>query len=166
MIGFGINVSAVSVAILSILVTLIFLGTNFLGVAGSIIVGLAAGWIIGHWTERVTSDEYPTTKKLAEQAETGSATVIIGGVADGMKSVWVPVIVVCAATLLAFGFANGWRFDDVGAFALGLYGVGIAAVGMLSTLGIKLSRASVRSRTSGLSPAISALPPALSAIGP
>ncbi|HUG66565.1 MAG TPA: sodium-translocating pyrophosphatase [Pirellulaceae bacterium] len=109
------------------------------GVAFSIVVGLASGWLIGKWTEYATSDEYAPTKNLAEQAETGPATLIIGGIADGMMSVWVPVIVVCAATLLAFGCAAGWNFADVSYFALGLYGVGIAAVGMLSTLGITLA---------------------------
>ncbi|MEO8493854.1 MAG: sodium-translocating pyrophosphatase [Planctomycetota bacterium] len=109
------------------------------GVAFSIMVGLAAGWLIGKWTEYSTSDEYTPTKNLAEQALTGPATIIIGGIADGMMSVWVPVLVVCAATLLAFGCAAGWNFDDVSYFALGLYGVGIAAVGMLSTLGITLA---------------------------
>lgn len=109
------------------------------GVAFSIVVGLAAGWLIGKWTEYATSDEYKPTKNLAEQALTGPATIIIGGIADGMMSVWVPVIVVCAATLLAFGCAAGWNFDDVSYFAVGLYGVGIAAVGMLSTLGITLA---------------------------
>ncbi len=109
------------------------------GVAFSIIVGLAAGWLIGKWTEYATSDEFTPTKKLADQAETGPATIIIGGIADGMMSVWVPVLVVCVATLAAFGFASGWNFSDVNFFALGLYGVGIAAVGMLSTLGITLA---------------------------
>jgi K(+)-stimulated pyrophosphate-energized sodium pump len=109
------------------------------GVAFSVITGLMAGWLIGKWTEYSTSDEYQPTKQLAEQALTGPATIIIGGVAEGMMSVWVPVVVVCVGTLVAFGFANGWNFDDVGYFALGLYGVGIAAVGMLSTLGITLA---------------------------
>ncbi len=109
------------------------------GVAVSIIVGLAAGWLIGKWTEYCTSDEYKPTKRLADQAITGPATIIIGGVADGMMSVWFPVIVVAVATLMAFGFANGFEFNDVSFFALGLYGVGIAAVGMLSTLGITLA---------------------------
>jgi inorganic pyrophosphatase/K(+)-stimulated pyrophosphate-energized sodium pump len=95
--------------------------------------------VIGKWTEYATSDEYLPTQKLAEQALTGPATVIIAGIADGMKSVWVPVLVVCLATVLAFGFANGFRFEDVQQFTLGLYGVGIAAVGMLSTLGITLA---------------------------
>ncbi len=109
------------------------------GVAFSIFVGLAAGWLIGKWTEYATSDEFTPTKNLAEQAETGPATIIIGGIADGMLSVWVPVIVICVGTLLAFGFASGWEFTDVRYFALGIYGVGIAAVGMLSTLGITLA---------------------------
>jgi len=109
------------------------------GVAFSIAVGLAAGWLIGKWTEYATSDEFTPTKRLADEAVTGPATIIIGGVADGMMSVWVPVIVVAVATLLAFGFANGFNFADVTYFALGLYGVGIAAVGMLSTLGITLA---------------------------
>lgn len=114
-------------------------GDSIPGVAFSIFTGLAAGWLIGKWTEYSTSDEFAPTKRLAEQAETGAATIIIGGVADGMLSVWVPVVVVCAGTLLAFGFASGWNFTDVQFFALGLYGVGIAAVGMLSTLGITLA---------------------------
>ena len=109
------------------------------GIAISIIAGLAAGWLIGKWTEYATSDEYRPTQALAEQAETGPATIIISGVAEGMRSTWVPVIVVCGATLLAFGFANGGQFGDLSYFTLGLYGVGIAAVGMLSTLGITLA---------------------------
>ena len=109
------------------------------GIAFSIIIGLAAGWLIGKWTEYSTSDEFKPTQKLAEQAETGSATIIIGGVADGMLSTWAPVVVVCLAMLGAFGCANGFNFADVSYFSLGLYGVGIAAVGMLSTLGITLA---------------------------
>ena len=109
------------------------------GVAFSVIVGLAAGWIIGKWTEYSTSDEFRPTKQLAEQANTGPATLIIGGIADGMMSVWLPVITVCVATICAFGFASGWNFTDANFFALGLYGVGISAVGMLSTLGITLA---------------------------
>jgi len=117
-------------------------GTLLFGIPGvgfSVIVGLFAGWLIGKWTEYSTSDEFSPTKKLADQALTGPATVIIGGLADGMKSVWVPVITVCVGTLAAFGFASGWSFTDMSFFALGLYGVGIAAVGMLSTLGITLA---------------------------
>jgi len=109
------------------------------GVTISIIVGLAAGWLIGKWTEYSTSDEFHPTKNLADQATTGPATLIIGGIAEGMASVWFPVLVVCAGMLAAFGFAAGWSFTDVNFYALGLYGVGIAAVGMLSTLGITLA---------------------------
>jgi hypothetical protein len=85
-------------------------------VAASVVVGLAAGWLIGKWTEYATSDEFSPTKKLADQAVTGPATIIIGGIADGMKSVWFPVIVVGVATILAFGFAASWQFNDVSAF--------------------------------------------------
>ena len=144
------------------------------GVAFSIVVGLAAGWLIGKWTEYATSDEYTPTKKLAEQAETGPATIIIGGVADGMMSVWVPVIVVCVGTLAAFGFANKFQFDDVEYFALGLYGVGIAAVGMLSTLGITLAtdaygpiadNAGGNAEMSGLEPIVRERTDALDSLG-
>ena len=109
------------------------------GVSLSVVCGAAAGWLIGKWTEYSTSDEFAPTKKLADQAATGPATIIIGGIADGMMSVWAPVLVVCFATLMAFGFATGWQFADISYFSLGLYGVGIAAVGMLSTLGITLA---------------------------
>jgi inorganic pyrophosphatase/K(+)-stimulated pyrophosphate-energized sodium pump len=87
----------------------------------------------------VTSDEYQPTKNLAAQTVTGPATVIIGGIASGMKSVWVPVLVVCVSIICAFGGATNFNFADVEVFTLGLYGVGIAAVGMLSTLGITLA---------------------------
>ena len=109
------------------------------GVAFSVVCGAAAGWLIGKWTEYSTSDEFSPTKKLADQAPTGPATIIIGGIADGMMSVWAPVLVVCMATLLAFAFATGGQIADISYFSIGLYGVGIAAVGMLSTLGITLA---------------------------
>lgn len=109
------------------------------GVAFSVACGAAAGIRIGKWTEYVTSDEYAPTQKLADQAVTGPATIIIGGIADGMMSVWAPVVIVCIATMASFGFATGFDFANVELFSLGLYGVGIAAVGMLSTLGITLA---------------------------
>src|SRR5690606_28183966 len=93
----------------------------------------------GKWTEYSTSNEYKPTQELADQAVTGPATIIIGGVAEGMLSTWFPVLIVGLATILSFGFANHWDFTDPNTFALGLYGVGIAAVGMLSTLGITLA---------------------------
>ncbi|GAB6165069.1 hypothetical protein JCM19992_10690 [Thermostilla marina] len=136
--GRGINLSTILVVLASFVFTY-FLMPAFMSVSVSVIVGLVAGWLIGKWTEYATSDEYTPTKKLADQALTGPATVIIGGIADGMKSTWVPVLVVCVATLAAFGFATQGHFNDVSWFAMGLYGVGIAAVGMLSTLGITLA---------------------------
>ncbi len=142
----GINLSTTLVVVAAVAIctwlmphtegTLIF---GVPGVAASVVVGLLAGWVIGKWTEYSTSDEYKPTRNLADQAITGPATIIIGGVAEGMISTCVPVITVCFATILAFGFASGWNFDDVQFFALGLYGVGIGAVGMLSTLGITLA---------------------------
>ncbi len=143
----GINASTFLIAIASIILawwlmprtagTLV--GGLIPGVAFSVIVGLLAGWLIGKWTEYSTSAEYAPTKDLADQALTGPATVIIGGMAGGMLSVWFPVLVVCVGMIAAFGFASGWNFADLNYFALGLYGVGIAAVGMLSTLGITLA---------------------------
>jgi K(+)-stimulated pyrophosphate-energized sodium pump len=135
----GINMSTVAVVGAAVMLTWMLLGSGHMGVAVSVIVGLVAGWLIGKWTEYSTSNEYKPTQELADQALTGPATIIIGGVAEGMMSVWAPVLIVGAATLLAFGFANGFNFTDPNVFALGLYGVGIAAVGMLSTLGITLA---------------------------
>ena len=143
----GINLSAAMVAVAAIVVCTVMMPTipvatyfGFVpGVAFSVIIGLVAGWAIGLWTERVTSDEYKPTQRLAEKAETGPATVIIVGVADGMLSTWVPVLIVCVAMFGAFNFANGFGYGDADRFALGLYGVGLAAVGMLSTLGITLA---------------------------
>ncbi|TWT95985.1 putative K(+)-stimulated pyrophosphate-energized sodium pump [Botrimarina colliarenosi] len=117
-------------------------GTTYFGIPGvalSVVFGAAAGIVIGKWTEYATSDEYSPTRKLADQAVTGPATIIIGGIADGMMSVWAPVVTVCVATIASFGFATGFDFANVDMFSLGLYGVGIAAVGMLSTLGITLA---------------------------
>ncbi|MDG2208282.1 MAG: sodium-translocating pyrophosphatase, partial [Pirellulales bacterium] len=139
--GRGINTSTFLVSFAAFGLTYWLLGREFWTVSISVVVGLLSGWIIGKWTEYSTSDEFKPTQDLAEQAVTGPATLIIGGVADGMKSVWVPVIVVCIATLAAFACAIGdlTKLQDVQYFALGLYGVGIAAVGMLSTLGITLA---------------------------
>jgi inorganic pyrophosphatase/K(+)-stimulated pyrophosphate-energized sodium pump len=100
----------------------------------AIITGLAAGLIIAFATEYYTSYEHAPTQRISEQTQTGHATVIIAGIAEGMKSTWAPLVVIVAAILLAFGFSGG--SDN---FLLGLYGVGIAAVGMLSTLGITLA---------------------------
>ncbi|MCX7848105.1 MAG: sodium-translocating pyrophosphatase [bacterium] len=115
----------------AVLCQLLGLGWSiFLAVAA----GLIAGVIIGQSTEYYTSDEYAPTKGIAAQAPMGPATVIIDGLAVGMMSSGVPVITIVVAILCAFGFAGGFR--DM---ALGLYGVGFAAVGMLATLGITLA---------------------------
>ncbi len=135
----GVYASTGAIVVAAILITWLLLGSAYLSISVSVIVGLLAGAMIGFWTEYSTSDEYKPTRDLSDQALTGPATIIIGGIASGMKSVWVPVITVCAATLLAFGCGCRWDFNDPHTFALGLYGVGIAAVGMLSTLGITLA---------------------------
>ena len=145
--GHGIHLSTFLVVVASLAITWFLMPSlpsstwfGFIpGSALSVILGLVAGIAIGNWTERVTSDEYSTTRNLAEQAETGPATIIIGGIADGLMSVWVPVIVVCAAMMLSFVFAGGGNLDDPASFSLGLFGVGISAVGMLSTLAITLA---------------------------
>ncbi|MGQ9619622.1 MAG: sodium-translocating pyrophosphatase [Bacteroidales bacterium] len=104
------------------------------GVFGSVVAGLVAGVIIGQSTEYFTSDEYSPTKGIAKQSQQGPATVIIEGMAVGMFSTWLPVVTIVAGIIAAFGFAGG--FID---FAQGVYGIGFAAVGMLSTLGITLA---------------------------
>ena len=136
--GKGINYSSIAVAVAAFfLARLLLPDTPFLFM--SVSVGLLAGWLIGWWTEYCTSDEYAPTQAIAKQAESGPATLIIAGVAEGLYSVWVPIVVISAAILLAFGFSTGWAFGDADKFALGLYGVGLGAVGMLSTLGLTLA---------------------------
>jgi inorganic pyrophosphatase/K(+)-stimulated pyrophosphate-energized sodium pump len=136
----GINFSTAAIVAATFVITFLLMGGfRHMGIAVSVIIGLVAGWLIGKWTEYSTSNEYKPTQELADQALTGPATIIIGGVAEGMLSTWAPVLITGAATLLSFGFSNGFDFSSPSAFALGLYGVGIAAVGMLSTLGITLA---------------------------
>ena len=108
--------------------------TTWWGLGLSICSGLIAGLVIAHATEYYTSYEHPPTRRIAEQALTGPATVIIAGIAEGMKSTWASLLVVVIAIIAAFSFAGGGD-----SFLMGLYGVGIAAVGMLSTLGITLA---------------------------
>src|SRR6056297_1264454 len=104
------------------------------GVFGAVVIGLFAGVIIGQATEYFTSDEYKPTKHIARQGQQGPATLIIDGIAVGMFSTWVPVATIVVGIIGAFGLAGG--FEN---FALGVYGIGFAAVGMLSTLGITLA---------------------------
>ncbi len=104
------------------------------GVFGAAVSGLVAGVVIGQATEYFTSDGYKPTQGIAKQSQQGPATVIIEGMAVGMFSTWVPVLTIVAGIIAAYGFAGGFHN-----FATGIYGVGFAAVGMLSTLGITLA---------------------------
>ena len=127
-----------SVMILAALLFLIYMNFISWGVFGAVVAGLFAGVIIGQGTEYYTSSEYRPTKGIAAQAQMGPATTIIDGLATGMYSAWIPVVTIVLGILCAYGFAGGFDHTQ-GAFARGLYGVGFAAVGMLSTLGITLA---------------------------
>ncbi len=104
------------------------------GVFGAAVSGLVAGVIIGQATEYYTSDSYKPTQGIAKQSQTGPATVIIEGMAVGMFSTWLPVLTIVGGIIAAYAFAGGFHN-----FAMGVYGIGFAAVGMLSTLGITLA---------------------------
>ena len=104
------------------------------GIYAAILAGLVSGCAIGYFTEYYTSDTYKPTRELAAESETGSATIIIGGLSLGLRSTMVSILIVAAAVLTSF-FAAGGHID----FEQGLYGIGIAGVGMLSTLGITLA---------------------------
>ena len=109
---------------------------NWVNISLAVVVGLLVGIVIGRATEYYTSQSYKPTKKLAESGQTGPATVIISGVGLGMISTAVPVIAVVAGIILSYWLASGFDFANI---SWGLYGIGIAAVGMLSTLGITLA---------------------------
>ena len=130
----GINGSAIGIAIFSIPVLLYLDFPNKWQIWGAIVAGLLAGIIIGKVTEVFTSHDYKPTRGIAEQAQTGPATVIIEGIAVGMQSTAIPVITIIAAVAVSF-YLPGGATDTL----MGLYGVGIAAVGMLATLGITLA---------------------------
>ena len=138
--GLGTNTAAVLIAAASFLILYLLGLENWLGVSFSVITGLAAGVIIGQATEYYTSQSYMPTKAISEASHTGAATVIIKGIGTGMISTCVPVLSISVAIMLSYLCANGF---DMSMSALsiqhGLYGIGIAAVGMLSTLGITLA---------------------------
>ena len=134
----GTNLAAVLIAILSFGVFYLLGFPNWWQMALSVLSGLLAGVIIGKITEYYTSHSYKPTQKLAASAQTGPATVIINGVGLGMISTAVPVVTIAVAILLAYGFATGFHYS-VDTLSMGLYGISIAAVGMLSTLGITLA---------------------------
>jgi K(+)-stimulated pyrophosphate-energized sodium pump len=137
--GRGINLSSGLIFIASFFVLKWLNLPNYAGIWGAIVVGLITGIVIGKATEYFTSQEFQPTKDIANNATTGPATVIISGLGVGMLSTVVPVISVVVGTTLAYCLASGtWNFSS-GSMGMGLYGIGIAAVGMLSTLGITLA---------------------------
>ena len=136
----GTNVSAVLIAAATFAILYLLGIENWLGLSFSVISGLAAGVIIGQATEYYTSHSYKPTQKISEAGLTGSATVIIKGIGTGMISTCIPVITIGVAILMSYMCANGFDLSmSSESLAHGLYGVGIAAVGMLSTLGITLA---------------------------
>ena len=132
----GTNLSSVLIVGFTFLILWLLGLQNWALIGCSVVIGLLVGVVIGRSTEYYTSQSYKPTKKLAESGTTGPATVIISGVGLGMVSTAVPVIAVVVGIILSYWFASGFDFGNV---AMGLYGIGIAAVGMLSTLGITLA---------------------------
>ena len=138
--GIGTNVSAALIAVASFIILYLLQIDNWVGISFSVVTGLLAGVIIGQATEYYTSHSYKPTQKISEASKTGAATVIIKGVGTGMISTMVPVITISVAIMLSYLCANGFRLEvNAANLSMGLYGVGIAAVGMLSTLGITLA---------------------------
>jgi K(+)-stimulated pyrophosphate-energized sodium pump len=138
--GLGTNVSAGLIAVATFIILYLLGIENWLGLSFSVISGLVAGVIIGQATEYYTSQSYKPTQKIAEASQTGPATVIIKGIGTGMISTMVPVVTISVAIMLSFLCANGFDISmSAKSISTGLYGIGIAAVGMLSTLGITLA---------------------------
>ena len=138
----GTNTSSILIAIATFFILWGLGIENWLGISFSVVVGLLAGVIIGKFTEYYTSQSYRPTQKVAESSNTGPATVIISGLGLGMISTAVPVITIGVAIILAYLCAIGFDVDNFLSaenLSMGLYGIGIAAVGMLSTLGITLA---------------------------
>lgn len=176
--GLGVNVSSILIAIATFVILAMLDMPNWIGMSFSVIVGLVAGIIIGQSTEYYTSHSYKPTQKVAESSQTGPATVIISGIGLGMLSTAIPVITIAAAIILAFmcatEFATGDAMLSAENLARGLYGIGIAAVGMLSTLGITLAtdaygpiadNAGGNAEMSGLPPEVRKRTDALDALG-
>jgi len=132
----GVNTSAVLIAGASFCILYLLRLENWMGLGFAIVSGLLAGIIIGKSTEHYTSSSFSPTRKISESGRTGPATVIIAGIGLGMISPVIPVLVISTAILFSFLAAAGWDFSNI---TMGLYGIGIAAVGMLSTLGITLA---------------------------
>ena len=138
--GLGTNVSAGLIAVATFIILYLLQIENWLGVSFSVVSGLVAGVVIGQATEYYTSHSYKPTQKISEASKTGPATVIIQGIGTGMISTMIPVVTISVAIMLSYLFANGFDLSmSATSISMGLYGIGIAAVGMLSTLGITLA---------------------------
>jgi K(+)-stimulated pyrophosphate-energized sodium pump len=174
--AFGTNISAVLIAGASFLVLYLLGIENWLGLSLSVVVGLLVGIIIGQSAEYYTSQSYRPTKRIAESGKTGPATVIISGLGTGMISVAIPVLAVVCGVIFAFLFASGFKLGtfDFQHISSGLYGIGLASVGMLSTLGITLAtdaygpiadNAGGNAEMSGLEPEVRKRTDALDSLG-
>ena len=171
----GTNTAAVLIAAATFFILWALGIENWVGISFSVVVGLLAGVIIGKSTEYYTSQTYKPTQKVAESSQTGPATVIISGLGLGMISTAIPVVTVGAAIILSYLCANGFNVEFTAAnLSMGLYGIGIAAVGMLSTLGITLAtdaygpiadNAGGNAEMSGLEPEVRKRTDALDALG-
>ncbi|MDD2525489.1 MAG: sodium-translocating pyrophosphatase [Bacteroidales bacterium] len=132
----GTNLSSVLIVIATFSILYLLGLDNWFNISCSVVIGLLIGIVIGRSTEYYTSQSYKPTKKLSEAGKTGPATVIISGIGLGMLSTCIPVLAVVTGVILSFLFAANFDFSNV---TMGLYGIGIASVGMLSTLGITLA---------------------------
>ncbi len=134
----GTNTSAVIIAVAAFPIVWFLLGRDYIGLYVAILSGLFAGVMIGRFTEYYTSDTYVPTQNLAASSVTGTATLVIDGLSLGMRSTMLPVLTVSGCILIAY-YVSGLGLTDGARNAMGLYGIALAAVGMLSTLGITLA---------------------------
>ena len=132
----GTNLSSILIIAATFLILWALQLENWIYISCAVVIGLLVGVIIGRSTEYYTSQSYKPTQKLSESGKTGPATVIISGIGLGMVSTTIPVLAVVFGIILSYWFASGFDFANI---SMGLYGIGIAAVGMLSTLGITLA---------------------------
>ena len=175
--GTGVNTSAALIAVFTFVILYLLQLQNWVGISFSVITGLVAGIIIGQATEYYTSHSYRPTRRIAESAKTGPATVIISGIGLGMISTAIPVITIGIAIILSYLCAINFDVANMlsaSNLSMGLYGIGIAAVGMLSTLGITLAtdaygpiadNAGGNAEMSGLGPEVRHRTDALDALG-
>jgi K(+)-stimulated pyrophosphate-energized sodium pump len=173
--GLGTNTTAGLIGVAAFVILYLLGLDNWLGISFSVVTGLAAGVIIGQSTEYYTSQSYKPTRHIAEASKTGAATVIIKGIGTGMISTCIPVVTIAVAIMLSYLCANGFDLSmSASSIQSGLYGIGIAAVGMLSTLGITLAtdaygpiadNAGGNAEMSGLGERVRARTDALDALG-